>query len=266
MPTLVTEQGIIHYESFGRGRPVLLLHGWLGSWALWRNTIEILGQEFRTYALDFFGFGESFDRDSNFSVDHYVDSVSQFMDRLGIVKAPLIGHSMGGTVSLGVSVRYPEKVVKTVVVGSPIQGDSLNLLLKLSGYKGIASIIWTTPSLLKLFMRGYAYFLARDGGTLGRMIVDDVSKISADSFFQSIGTLRRTDLSGQIGVLKLPLLGIYGKHDRIVDPGQSQILKLCAPHSQIAWFEGSGHFPMMDEPERFHETIRQFLHSDNGAP
>jgi len=57
VPTLVTEQGVIHYETLGRGRPVLLLHGWLGSWALWRSTIEILSKEFRVYALDFFGFG-----------------------------------------------------------------------------------------------------------------------------------------------------------------------------------------------------------------
>ena len=57
MALLVTEQGVVHYETYGRGRPVLLLHGWLGSWALWRKTIEELGKEFRTYAIDFWGFG-----------------------------------------------------------------------------------------------------------------------------------------------------------------------------------------------------------------
>ncbi|MEO1444212.1 MAG: alpha/beta hydrolase, partial [Chloroflexota bacterium] len=130
MATLVTEQGIVHYESYGRGRPVLLLHGWLGSWALWRHSIEVLGGEFRTYALDFFGFGESTDKDENFTVNNFVLLVNQFMDRLGIVKAPLVGHSMGGTVSLSTAVRFPERVVKVVVIGSPIQGTSLNILLK----------------------------------------------------------------------------------------------------------------------------------------
>lgn len=261
MPTLVTEQGIVHYEAYGRGRPVLLLHGWLGSWALWRNTIEILGQEFRTYALDFFGFGESLDKTSDFSVDNYVNSVYQFMDRLGIVKAPLIGHSMGGTVSLGASIRYPEQVVKTVVIGSPIQGNSLNLLLKFSGYQGIARIIWTTPSLLKLFMRGYAHFIAKDGNKVGKMLVEDISKISPDSFRQSIGTLRQTDLRDQLSVIKTPVLGIYGKKDVVVNPNQSKVLKQYLPHSQIAWLEGSGHFPMMDEPDRFHDTVRDFLYN-----
>jgi pimeloyl-ACP methyl ester carboxylesterase len=259
VPTLVTEQGIVHYETLGRGRPVLLLHGWLGSWALWRNSLEILSKEFRVYALDFFGFGESFDRTSNFSVNNYVDSVNQFMDRLGIVKAPLVGHSMGGTVSLAAAVRFPEKVVKVTVIGSPIQGSSLNLLLKLAGYRGTARIAWTSPALLKAFLRGYSYFIAKDGSAMSKMILDDVSKTTVDSFFQSIGTLRQTDLRTQVDDLTMSVMGIYGRHDVIVSPKQSKVLKQHVPHSQIAWFENSGHFPMMDEPQRFHNTVIDFL-------
>lgn len=261
MPTLVTEQGIVHYETLGRGRPVLLLHGWLGSWVLWRRTIEILSKEFRVYALDFFGFGESLDRTSDFSVANFTSSVDQFMDRLGIVKAPLVGHSMGGTVSLSAAIRNPEKVVKVTVIGSPIQGRSLNLFLKLAGYRGTARVVWTTPVLLRTFVRGYAYFIARDGRELGDMMVEDVSKISTDSFFQSIGTLRETDLTPHLGDLRMPIQGIYGKYDRIVDPRQAKVLRQYATHSRIDWLEGSGHFPMMDEPQRFHDSLRDFLHN-----
>jgi pimeloyl-ACP methyl ester carboxylesterase len=259
VPTLVTEQGIVHYETLGRGRPVLLLHGWLGSWALWRNSLEILSKEFRVYALDFFGFGESFDRTANFSVNNYVDSVNQFMERLGIVKAPLVGHSMGGTVSLAAAIRYPEKVVKVTAIGSPIQGSSLNLLLKLAGYRGTARIAWINPMLLRTFLGGYAYFIAKDGRAMSKMLIDDVSKITVDSFFKSIGTLRETDLRTQLEEVSMSVLGIYGKHDVIVSPKQSKVLKQHVPHSQIAWFDGAGHFPMMDEPERFHSTLIDFL-------
>jgi pimeloyl-ACP methyl ester carboxylesterase len=153
VPTLVTEQGIVHYETYGRGRPVILLHGWLGSWALWRDTIEILGKEFRTYALDFFGFGDSLDHSANFSVTNYVELVNQFMDRLGIVKAPLIGHSMGGSVSLGVAARYPEKVVKVAVIGSPIQGNSLNFFSNSRATKSLQTSFLVCPLfLILLFM------------------------------------------------------------------------------------------------------------------
>jgi len=266
--TLVTEQGIVHYEAYGRGRPVLLLHGWLGSWSLWRNTIAELGKEFRTYALDFWGFGESGGQGADFSVDNFTVLVNEFMDRLGIVKAPLIGHSMGGTVSLGMAVRHPEKVVKVIVVGSPIQGSSLNPLLKLAGYSGWIGLANTAPFLftqfmrvLKVSLRGGSYLLAKDGQALGKMMVADISGLTVGPFFQSIGTLRQTDLRTQVGEVKVPVMGVYGKRDLIVSPQQSKVLKEYAPHSKIAWFEDSGHFPMIDEPERFHSTVRDFLNN-----
>lgn len=268
MATLVTEQGIVHYEAYGRGRPVLLLHGWLGSWALWRNTIAELGKEFRTYALDFWGFGESGGTGADFSVDNFTVLVNEFMDRLGIVKAPLIGHSMGGTVSLGMAVRHPEKVVKVIVVGSPIQGSSLNPLLKLAGYSGWIGLANTAPFLftqfmrvLKVSLRGGSYLLAKDGQALGKMMVADISGLTVGPFFQSIGTLRQTDLRQRVGDVRVPVMGVYGKRDLIVSPQQSKVLKEYAPHSKIAWFEDSGHFPMIDEPQRFHSTVRDFLNN-----
>ncbi|HVU12909.1 MAG TPA: alpha/beta hydrolase [Phototrophicaceae bacterium] len=268
MASLVTEQGIVHYEAYGRGRPVLLLHGWLNSWAIWRPTVELLGQEFRLYALDFFGFGDSGSRTEDFSVSNFVLMVNEFMDRMAIKKAPLVGHSMGGTVSLSAAIHYPEKVVKVIVVGSPIQGSSLSPLLKMAAYPGWVGLAQTTPGLYNVFQAGfmpflrvYAHAMAKDGNAVGQMLTADVSKLTAGPFFESIGTLRQTDLRPRIGELKMPVLGIYGKKDIIVDPKQSKVLKQYLPSSKVAWFEQSGHFPMMDESERFHETVRDFLYN-----
>jgi pimeloyl-ACP methyl ester carboxylesterase len=93
------------------------------------------------------------------------------------------------------------------------------------------------------------------------MMVADISGLTVGPFFQSIGTLRQTDLRQRVGDIQLPIMGIYGKRDLIVNPQQSKVLKACAPHSKIAWFENSGHFPMMDEPQRFHSTVRDFLNN-----
>jgi len=57
--------------------------------------MAFLGQGFRTYALDFWGFGESGKKRSTYHVQDFVTLVDQFMDKLGIAKAPLVGHSMG---------------------------------------------------------------------------------------------------------------------------------------------------------------------------
>jgi pimeloyl-ACP methyl ester carboxylesterase len=258
--SLVTDRGIIHYETYGRGRPVLLLHGWLGSWNLWRDTIEILGKEFRTYAIDFWGFGESGARTNDaYRVDNYVELVYQFMDKLGIVKAPLIGHSMGGTVSLSTAIRYPEKVVKVGVIGSPINGNSLNYLLKLSGNRAIARFFWISPFLLRVFLTGYSYMMAKDGRKMAKMMAKDISQVTVHSFFQSIGTLRDTDLRPRLGEVKVPTMGIYGKRDIIVNPNQHLVLKEGVKQAQIELYPDAGHFPMIDSPDRFIQNLRGFL-------
>lgn len=266
----MTEQGIVHYEAYGRGRPVLLLHGWLNSWALWRKTIELLGKEFRMYALDFLGFGESAASSADFSVNNFVLMVNQFMDRMGIVRAPLVGHSMGGTVALSAAIRHPEKVVKVIVVGSPIVGSSLSPLLKLAAYRGWSELGQSTPLLfdafqrgLLPFLRGYSYLMAKDGKVLGDMLTTDVARLTAGPFFESVSTLRQTDLRPHLGELTMPVLGVYGKRDIIVNPNQSKVLKEILPQARIAWFDKSGHFPMMDESDRFHDTLHQFLHNAN---
>lgn len=264
MPTLVTEQGIIHYEVYGRGRPVILLHGWLGSWALWRETIEDLGKDYRTYALDFFGFGES--RSREVSVDLYVDLVFEFMQKLGIPKAALVGHSMGGTVALGVAARYPNKVANVTVIGSPIVGSSLNVFLKLAGYARVASLSYSIPLVKDTLIYSLTRFGGRNGAATYKMVREDAAKVAAYAFFQSIGTLARADLTDRLPLLEMPILGMYGRRDLIVNPNQGKLLMKHATSAREEWFEEAGHFPMMDAPDRFRHTLRAFLLNGGKTP
>jgi pimeloyl-ACP methyl ester carboxylesterase len=103
LSSIVTSQGVVHYETYGRGRPVVLLHGWLGSWGCWSATMEALAPSYRTYALDFWGFGESDKRRESYYISDFIALVDQFLERLGIQSAPIIGHSMGGTVALSLA-------------------------------------------------------------------------------------------------------------------------------------------------------------------
>ena len=82
MSSIVTEQGILHYESIGRGKPLILLHGWINSWDVWRDSMLALSAQsrIRLYALDFWGFGDSAKSAQNsFEIDSYVEMVHQFM-------------------------------------------------------------------------------------------------------------------------------------------------------------------------------------------
>jgi pimeloyl-ACP methyl ester carboxylesterase len=100
---------------------------------------------------------------------------------------------------------------------------------------------------------------ARDTERVRRMLLHDVDKTSMESFFRSIGDLRRTDLTPDLGTLAMPVLGIYGQHDNIVDPHQGELLDRYVPGAHTVTLHRSRHFPMLDEPEEFNTTVRSFL-------
>lgn len=270
MSSIVTEQGILHYESIGRGQPIILLHGWINSWDVWRNFMITLTQtgQYRVYALDFWGFGESAKGSKKaagtFHIANYVEMVHEFMDRLGIQQAPVFGHSMGGTVTLQMALTYPERVSKLAIVDSPVLGASLNPFLQLAGNGSIAKLIWRYPFMLHSIMR---ILLARDSKQVRHMIFRDVQRTTIESFFRSISDLRETDLRERLSELEPEILGIYGVHDNIVSPTNARLIRdgvKVKQAAQVMMMEHSRHFPMIDEPELFMKTLTDFLGSNNG--
>lgn len=258
MSSITTDQGILHYEVYGRGRPVILLHGWLGSWGLWQDTMTYLGQHYRTYALDFWGFGESGKKRETFLVTDFVKMVDQFMEQLGIPSAPLVGHSMGGTVSLSVALKYPERAQKVVIIGSPIHGSSLAFPLKLAGIRFNAWFLFTFYPAFRFVMRYASPHISRDP-EFPAMMDKDLSKLTLESFLVSIASLRRTDLRPQMNQIKIPVMGMFGDRDNIVNPNQWKALQDGVPHARIERFPNAGHFIMLDEPQSCREKLKDFL-------
>jgi pimeloyl-ACP methyl ester carboxylesterase len=258
LSSITTDQGILHYEVLGRGKPVILLHGWLGSWGLWRETMTYLSQFYRTYALDFWGFGESGKKRSTYAVQDFISLVNQFMDQLGIQSAPLVGHSMGGTVSLSVAIQFPERTQKVVVIGSPIVGSSLAPMLKLAGYRFNALMLFNMMGLFRLGMRLYSPYICKDPN-FPDMMDNDLTRTTVEPFLISISSLRRTDLRSRLNEIKIPVMGMYGSHDNIVHPKQWQPLQAGVPQAQIELFPKAGHFIMIDEPQSCMQKLKDFL-------
>jgi pimeloyl-ACP methyl ester carboxylesterase len=269
LSSIVTEQGILHYESIGRGRPIILLHGWINSWQVWRDAMLKLADtgHYRVYALDFWGFGESGHgrkvTPTTFQIASYVEMVREFMDRLGIQSAPVFGHSMGGTVALQLALKYPARIQRVAIVGSPIVGNTLNPLLQLAGYGRVARFIRRYPFLLNSVMH---VVLARDAKTVRYMIFNDVQRTTTESFFRSIGDLRDTDLRPHLGALSVPALGIFGQRDNIVSPRNARLLMANTPDARVVRLAKSRHFPMIDEPEPFLQALNGFLEEYSHQP
>jgi pimeloyl-ACP methyl ester carboxylesterase len=220
--------------------------------------MAFLGQYYRTYALDFWGFGESGKKRETYAVQDFVSLVGQFMEQMGIFRAPLVGHSMGGTVSLSVAIQYPQRVTKAVVVGSPMAGSSLAWPLKMAGRRFVAVVLFNMMWALRAGIRVAAPFICKDP-RFPKMMDRDLSRTTLESFLLSIASLRRTDIRPLLPQIKIPAMGMFGDKDIIVDPGQWQPMLEGIPHVRIERFPKAGHFIMLDDSVPFMHKLKDFL-------
>jgi pimeloyl-ACP methyl ester carboxylesterase len=259
MSVVYIDQQAVHYEVFGKGRPVLFLHGWLGSWRYWLPSMEVASSHFRTYAFDLIGFGDTYQRAIEPSISAYAEQVIRFLDALGIERITLVGHSMGGMVALKTAIEHPERVDRVVTVGAPIVGSSLALLLKLTAFRPVARGMDVLPSLTQQLFR---YFLKEANEQDMLEILEDSVKPTADSVRASVRSMIRTDLRPDLPRLRVPALVIHGTRDDIVMPSQIDVIRRAvtsAPYLRQLSIQGSRHFPWADQPDVFHPSLMEFL-------
>lgn len=120
MSAITIDGDLVHYEVLGRGRPVILLHGWLGSWRYWVPAMSQLSMKYRTYALDLWGFGDSGKDVRHYDFASQVDLLDQFMTRLGITKAALVGHDLGAAIVARYALLHPDRVPRMMAVSPPL--------------------------------------------------------------------------------------------------------------------------------------------------
>lgn len=120
MSAITIDNDLVHYEVLGRGRPVILLHGWLGSWRYWVPAMQQLSAKYRVYALDLWGFGDSGKNAQRYGFASQVLLLGQFMDKMGIAKAALVGHDLGAAVAAHYAVRHADRVPRLMAVCPPL--------------------------------------------------------------------------------------------------------------------------------------------------
>src|SRR5512136_2899725 len=100
MSAILLDDKIVHYEVLGRGRPIIFLHGWVGSWRYWGPAMQAAAISFRAYAVDQWGFGDSAHDPNVYSLDHQVNLIDHFLLEMGIGKVAFIGHGLGALIAI----------------------------------------------------------------------------------------------------------------------------------------------------------------------
>ncbi len=118
MSVVILQDEIVHYEVLGRGKPLIFLHGWVGSWRYWIPAMQSASVSFRTYALDLWGFGDSAKAANNYSLEQQVNLVNLFTQEMGIGRIALIGHGLGAIIAALYAAQNP-KVGRPDIGGQP---------------------------------------------------------------------------------------------------------------------------------------------------
>lgn len=268
MSAIYLDNRLVHYEVFGRGQPIIFLHSWLGSWRYWVSTMDVMSDRYRAFALDFWGFGDSdHGNGRGYSVDTYVHMLVRFMDELGIVKANLVGHGLGGMVAIAAAKSHPDRVIKLVTVSTPLMGEIMRDV-----YRGASS---GGGGFARLLGRGkgsnvwskVVRQLPIDDNEIQQELYEDTDRISEQVVEAVQQSVVSTNLQATLSTLNdVPMLAVYGEKDSLVPHDHATFLKEREdlPH-QVVVLPRANHFPFLDDSTTFTRLLRDYLVS-NGSP
>ncbi len=265
----------IRYITAGeRGSPVLLLHGGGTDSALlsWRLSIGRISQSHRVFAPDLPGYGESDKPKVKYTNEYYVDFLGKIMDALKLERASLVGISMGGGISLGFTLKSPERVDKLVLV------DSYGLGREIPG--GVRSYLLVhLPLLLEMawMMERQSRWVARwslrwifyNPQTVTDELVDEIWQLmKKPGVGRAFASFQRsevrwggvnTDFVDRLHEITVATLILHGAEDSLVPVSWAERAHRLIKGSELHIFPECGHWPPREKTEEFNRVVLEFL-------
>lgn len=244
MSAILLDDSIVHYEVLGRGRPVIFLHGWVGSWKYWIASMQVTSTSYRAYALDLWGFGDTAHNILKYSLDEQVKLIDDFMNKMGIGKIAIVGHGLGALVGMKFAIRYNQSVDRVMAINCPINYEAVNARLRTAPPQELSD--WLSNN-------------TPEAATA----LSDASKADIKAIAASMTDLQSDNLFGNFRSLNIPTLLVYGEKDQAITVPAYDVTTSTYTHQII--LEGSGHFPMVEETIKFNRLLTDFLALDSGA-
>jgi len=241
MSAILIEDRIVHYEVLGRGRPIIFLHGWVGSWRYWIPAMQTAAMSFRAYAVDLWGFGDTAKEPVAYTLEKQTSLLDRFLLEMGIGKVALIGHGLGALISILYARRFPEVVDRLMAISIPFNVSAVHNRLRSPA----------SPADLA------DWLLSKD--PLAEAARADAPKADTQAITISFDNLDGANLTPLMENLNTPCLLVQGQNDPAIQgPDYERILAMPDRIHQIVLDE-SGHFPMIDESPKFNRLMTDFL-------
>lgn len=247
MSITVIDDHFVHYEVVGRGKPIIFIHGWLGTWRYWWPTMQMLSRNYRVFALNLWGFGSSSRRVESYSFDGYLDLLDQFVESLGIsTNFALVGHTIGGAISLRYARFHSKRVDELVIVSLPIKGSAINHNL--------------TNDRIDLYLERQAAKTAEYPE-----LAQELNKIDPLAVANTAGQLAFYDFTTDLRSVSCPTLLLFGENDAVIkNPLESDLEFMASEnHLFMVKLKDCDHFPMLQQPAIFNRLIIDFVDGEN---
>ncbi|MBO3698939.1 alpha/beta fold hydrolase [Roseivirga sp. E12] len=250
---------LLNYKSFGEGQPLIVLHGLFGSLDNWVTLGKKFGERHKVYLVDQRNHGQSFHADS-FSYEVMAEDLCQFMGELGILKAHIIGHSMGGKTAMEFTRQYPEKVDKLLVadIGPKFYPVHHSQILKafysvpiasLSSRKEADDILANSISDF-----GIRQFLLKN---LSRGGEGFSWKMNLDTIANNIEEVGKA--LNQNALIKNKTLFLRGGNSDYILNDDFNLIHSVFPNSKVDTIDGAGHWLHAEKPSDFYQKASEFL-------
>ncbi|WP_179885737.1 pimeloyl-ACP methyl ester esterase BioH [Vibrio sp. ES.051] len=251
----------LHWQSFGQGPDLVLLHGWGMNGAVWQQTVESLETDFCVHVVDLPGYGHSAEQHGE-DLAHIANLVIQDAPE----KAIWLGWSLGGLVAMHIALTRPDRVHKLITVASSPKFAAEK------PWRGIQPHVLSafTSQLNEDFALTIERFMALQamGSPSARQDVKQLKQAvlsrplpNPDSLLVGLNILAEVDLRDALSSLTMPMLRLYGRLDGLVPIKVANDLSFQLPHTQQFVFSQSSHAPFMTEHDEFCSQIRGFAHN-----
>ena len=269
----------VAYRHAGSGPAIVLIHGITSTSATWEQVMPYLATRFTVVAPDLMGHGQSAKPRGDYSLGAYASGVRDLMATLGHDSATFVGHSLGGGVAMQLCYQFPERCERLVLVDSGGLGQEVNLLLRAATLplSEVVLPVLASPRLLeagrsvgRLFGR-LGFQAATDMAELARGHASLQDQEARAAFVHTLRTIvdpfgQRVNASDRLYLAeKVPFMLIWGTRDPIIPVEHGLSAHELVPSSRLELFEGSGHFPHIDEPQRFLDVLLDFIESTDPA-
>ena len=251
----------LHIADSGVGdKCVVLLHGYLESMYVWDDFTSLLTPSVRVITVDIPGHGISEIKGEVHTMEMVADVLHEMLLSLGIEKVTMVGHSMGGYVSLAFCARYPEQLDGLVLLSSSPNPDTdekkenrrREIALVRAGKKDVLARVAPETG-----------FAPQNRKRL-KSYIDDLVEcvhITEDEGIVALlgGMMERADQNEMLRKCSVPQLFIMGKHDAYIPVEAAETIIANNPQAQVAWLENSGHMGFIEEPEACAEALLNFV-------